>query len=421
MHREQVLAELENGVDLEEDDDLRDDEDREREGCRSLTVPTVELEISGGSARRGLLLSHIRNHVLESGKRIRKPDQCFHPSELGRSFCPRSWALLNYHPDGPDIKARAVDLDTARAFARGNEIHERTLGAFHRTGALWGRYVHLRSRREHLGFAPEGRGWSYKEVPLRHDEDRIVGRADGLIRLDGKKYGVEIKPISDYGYAALGERPREDHLHQVLVYQHCLEWMARQKRRGGAAFPAGFVDGFDEQPLEGFIILYENKATQRVKEYVVRCGSSEVNRFMEHMRELMDEALEVERTGEFRFCRCKPGARSVLCREITNPGRVAPHRMQVRVPAIAPSPANSTSTSQAGEKISTKKSVGPTEPKQLGGYLVGRRVRHPTFGEGTIMDLKDLFPRRSDIQVTIDFGENGIKKILAGSARLEKL
>jgi hypothetical protein len=404
----------------DEVDETLDEEDAAVGEIPAAHSPSISIDVSGGNARRGFLLSHIREHILETGRHIREPDQKFHPSDLARKFCPRAWALLNYHRDGPRTKAAAVDLDTARAFARGKEIHERTLAAFRKTGALWGRYVHLGSRREHIGFPPKGRGWSYQEVPLRHDEDRIVGYADGLIRLNGKKYGVEIKSISEYGYKNLGDHPREDHLHQVLVYLHCLHWMAEQKRRQNTPFPGGFVDEFDKQALEGFIILYENKADQRVKEYVVRCSASEVAKFMTYLRGLMREALEIERTGSFPECRCQPGDCSVLCREISNPGRITPppSRVRVAVPVVAPTPAIQGRSPALPDRRSRRAASQPAAPNELGSFVVGTRVRHPYHGVGLI---KAVAPHGSDILVSISFDGKESRKFLAEKAGLERL
>ena len=47
---------------------------------------------------------------------------------------------------------------------------------------------------------------------------------------------------------------------------------------------------------------------------------------------------------------------------------------------------------------------------------VGARVRHATFGVGTIMGLEQL---SADIKITVRFEESGLKKLLARYAKLE--
>ena len=51
-------------------------------------------------------------------------------------------------------------------------------------------------------------------------------------------------------------------------------------------------------------------------------------------------------------------------------------------------------------------------------YEVGDRVRHARFGEGSVTEIKD---GKKDYEVTVDFDELGVRKMLASFAKLEKL
>lgn len=51
-------------------------------------------------------------------------------------------------------------------------------------------------------------------------------------------------------------------------------------------------------------------------------------------------------------------------------------------------------------------------------YNVGDRVRHIKFGEGTVTDLVEA---KRDYEVTVDFDVSGVKKMLAGFAKLKKI
>ena len=51
-------------------------------------------------------------------------------------------------------------------------------------------------------------------------------------------------------------------------------------------------------------------------------------------------------------------------------------------------------------------------------YRDGDRVRHPAFGEGTVVTSKLT---RDDEEVTVAFPERGVKKLLASLANLELL
>jgi len=56
--------------------------------------------------------------------------------------------------------------------------------------------------------------------------------------------------------------------------------------------------------------------------------------------------------------------------------------------------------------------------KTLPDYSVGDRVKHIKFGEGTVTEIKDV---QKDYQVTVEFDGSGVKKMLAGFARLKKI
>ena len=51
-------------------------------------------------------------------------------------------------------------------------------------------------------------------------------------------------------------------------------------------------------------------------------------------------------------------------------------------------------------------------------YGPGDRVRHVRFGAGTV---KEVLEKDKDYQVTVDFDRIGIKKMMAGFAKLQKI
>ncbi|MGC8960135.1 MAG: ATP-dependent helicase [Chloroflexia bacterium] len=63
--------------------------------------------------------------------------------------------------------------------------------------------------------------------------------------------------------------------------------------------------------------------------------------------------------------------------------------------------------------------VATPEPRSSGDtFAVGQRVRHPTFGEGVVLSVEAL---GNDWEVTVVFSSHGIKRLLAGYARLERM
>ena len=74
------------------------------------------------------------------------------------------------------------------------------------------------------------------------------GRADGILKLDGENYVIELKSISSYGFEKTTE-PKPEHMKQIQIYMHYFN------------IPKG-------------IILMENKGNQEIKEFIVEKDSS---------------------------------------------------------------------------------------------------------------------------------------------------
>ncbi len=63
-------------------------------------------------------------------------------------------------------------------------------------------------------------------------------------------------------------------------------------------------------------------------------------------------------------------------------------------------------------------SSGSSSSTSKSGYSKGQRVRHPTFGVGSIFDLEGS---NDDLKISVMFQDNTIKKFIARYARLEKV
>ena len=80
---------------------------------------------------------------------------------------------------------------------------------------------------------------------------------------------------------------------------------------------------------------------------------------------------------------------------------------------------------QAKQTFKTQAFSTPNPVKSFGkpakgglDYIVGDRVRHIKFGEGTVMNIVE---GGRDFEVTVDFDGAGTKKMFAGFARLQKI
>ncbi len=81
------------------------------------------------------------------------------------------------------------------------------------------------------------------EVAIPPNET-IHGRADAIVRVDGASYVVEFKSINRYAFEKKLDAPQSEHLRQLQLYLHFFK------------IPKG-------------ILVYENKDTQDLKEFVV--------------------------------------------------------------------------------------------------------------------------------------------------------
>jgi CRISPR/Cas system-associated exonuclease Cas4 (RecB family) len=80
------------------------------------------------------------------------------------------------------------------------------------------------------------------EIPIPKNE-LLKGTCDAIVSIDGENYVIDFKSINDYGFQMLTE-PKKDHLIQLLIYLYFFR-------------------------IEKGIILYENKDTQELKEFVI--------------------------------------------------------------------------------------------------------------------------------------------------------
>ena len=62
----------------------------------------------------------------------------------------------------------------------------------------------------------------------------------------------------------------------------------------------------------------------------------------------------------------------------------------------------------------------PLPPRPAGptGFKAGQKVRHPTFGEGVVVMVK---PTGGDEEVTVAFPGQGVKRLLASMAHLDRV
>jgi hypothetical protein len=270
-------------------------------------------------------------------------DGLFHPSDLSNNFCPREWCLYNWHPHGKLVHDSRWDARFKRILGNGHGLHDRVQRYFQMQDVLWGRWVRpvgydadgQTINEEHLGWVPklaDGRidsTWRYAEVRIRNVARNTKGHTDGVMRLKGEsrlgfeygKWGLEIKSINEQGFNWLPETQTDDgekeaHRYQTYIYEDGLE--AERALPDSESWWYG-ADGWEfwEQPLEGFIVLYEDKNKQQMREFVVPYDGQKIDGFFESIKDRTDAAMAFkeakERGEEPRYPTCKCKQKGKLC------------------------------------------------------------------------------------------------------------
>lgn len=216
------------------------------------------------------VMGDVEQHLLTRPLDKSRSTLVLHPSEIIKDdWCMRmSWFLLNGHkPDDSKVKRNGMRLEVI--FAEGHEIHAKWQAWFREMGRLYGVYESPRGLR-HWGMGEDPRH-AYKEVPLQYNPLRLQGHADGWLTGFGNDLLLEIKSIGTgtirYGLPSILEdsleksfknikRPFPDHVRQANLYAEILYLM--------------YEDGtLERKPPEEIVFVYECKANQEYKEFVI--------------------------------------------------------------------------------------------------------------------------------------------------------
>lgn len=252
------------------------------------TIPSKELKaFLNASKRETRLMGALERHMLARPFDERNM-AVIHPSDIIKSeWC----ALAQYHALlGNYVEVREKPtLRLASIFAEGHAIHHKWQSWLREMGVLYG-----------LWHDETGMGWSlssdiydsaeYKEVPLSSAEHMISGHADGWVKGLGEDFLIEIKSIGTgtlrmEAPALLAQNndnielawknlrnPLRPHILQGQVYLHLCHLMVK--------------DGLLESAPDEILFIYELKANQDYKEFVVKYNP-------ELTAEIFDRALNV--------------------------------------------------------------------------------------------------------------------------------
>jgi len=229
--------------------------------------------VDAGKKNSRVIGSVERFYIAQEAPSDRRSD-VLHPSAMVKNdWCHRAsyFQLLGFPP--PPSKYRA-SLKQKRVFQTGHDIHAGWQTIFHEMGNLYGIYqcIACGAKDWNMGdvcVSCDSPSLQYKEVPLVYEPLRIHGHADGILLNFGEPLMLEIKSLGagtfrfeapemtyehdgniDKMWKAMSA-PFMTHIMQAQMYMKLAELI-----------------GLPYQPQEA-LFLYENKATQEVKEFVV--------------------------------------------------------------------------------------------------------------------------------------------------------
>lgn len=248
------------------------------------------------------LIGSIRQHLLKSDRDDDREVMVIHPSEMSKeSWCDRATAhrLLGHKVE----KESKTSPHMMGVFEYGHEAHAKYQKWLWEMGVLYGQFECCRCGARWYSKSPghcaipdcDGvyRHLRYREVPLRSEEHNISGHADGWVKDAKGETLIEIKTI---GTGTIRfEQP------DLLANGADLDTAWKNIRRP-------FISHIKQGQLYMYLsrvttmtYLYESKANQQVKEFVLRFNSDIVD-------PLLDRALVImEHVKQFELPPCPKG------------------------------------------------------------------------------------------------------------------
>lgn len=262
------------------------------------------------SKQRTVLVRPLERYLLVNRVPSGRSHEVLHPSEVASDkWCPRWNQMVIEGVIEPPEKIHRLQMESI--FAEGHAIHAKWQDWLGRMGVLYGIWKCVACGRKcwHVGKPDDlcehgPMCIQYQEVPLRHGI--WGGHADGIVEelstvtdpslLEIKSVGIgtirfgapqmmmsgETDLIKLFNHIA---RPFDTHIRQIQIY------MELANRMYDAGDP-------EMRPVQSAIVIYENKANQSVKEFVVERDSSEIVDILEWT----DEMEMLIGTGTFVQC-----------------------------------------------------------------------------------------------------------------------
>lgn len=220
---------------------------------------------------KGKVIPIVQEHLLKTRLESTRDTAHLHPSEIAKKdWCPRSsWYTIKGYKKEQEEKFAFQRLNV---FAEGHAIHAKWQGWLEDAGVLAGVWQCSSTICNHRWDATSPQACPvcgtikplYKEVPVQNTEHHLLGHADGIVD-NGKDapFLIEIKSVGagtirfeNYGLFKDSDgnpdamwksvrQPFQSHVRQAMLYMYCTG-------------------------IHTMVFIYEWKATQEVKEFVIQ-------------------------------------------------------------------------------------------------------------------------------------------------------
>jgi hypothetical protein len=256
------------------------------------------------SKTKNRIITPVERHLLTRPRDTSRSTTVLHPSEMVRDdWCHRaSYYMLRGEEPAPEPTNRR-SIKTQLVFGEGHAIHGLWQNWFWKMGTLYGVWKCNSCKESFWAVSPkectgcQSFDLRYDEVPAISEELRISGRSDGWLVNIGDDLMLEIKSVGegsfrwenpelfyscdssfDKAWKAL-QQPFDKHTLQVQLYLRLLE---------------DYPSPLNPRPVpKEVVVLYQSKATQDVKEFVIPKSNDGLQKLLDAAKEIV-AAVEAE-------------------------------------------------------------------------------------------------------------------------------
>jgi len=280
---------------------------------------TLKKFLDAGKKNSRVLTTVERHLITQPTPNTRRSD-VLHPSAMVKDdWCHRSsyFQLLGFPP--PPSKYR-VTLNQKRVFQLGHDIHAGWQKIFQDMGNLWGTYRCDSCAHTQWGMGDaeceycNGTEFTYAEVPLVYNPLKISGHADGILIGFGEPLLLEIKSVGagTFRFEAPGIMAEQDGDLEKMWKVLDAPFMSHIKQAQMYMKLAELLELY-HQPQEA-LFLYENKANQSQKEFVVPKSDFGIS----HILEDAAKVVAAVDKGEPPTCNIAPNEGCYQCKGYTD-------------------------------------------------------------------------------------------------------